>query len=611
MSQRLSKSDYKLGVSCAKKLIYKKLKYPTSLATNEYMQMLAEGGYLIGKYATLHYPDGIEMPDDFKLSEIKTVELLASEVNVTLFEATIIYQQKVARIDILEKKGNVLNLIEVKSKSFDSENGNVKKDLSAELADVAFQKLVLEEVYPNFTVNCFLLVPDKSKRLLIEDLITWFNVKDPNPFEFSNFRKPSIAFIFEDNSKQHKALIENSFLTVVDVNTAVEAILLNVRLQSKNLVDILNQGIKPEDYELTTQCFSCEYRTPAEQKNGFKECWGKLADVEPSISTLYHLGTLGGKNLIANQLIKEGRVSFFDLRPQDFYRANTTEVGPRGIRQLIQYQNTLNGTEWFSQSMKAELDSWQYPLHFIDFETYTGAMPHHKGMRPYETVAFQWSCHTVLSPGASPVHSEWINTEHSFPNLRFAESLMKQIGINGTPLMWAIHENTVLRSILSQMDDFNYENHELRNWLLGITKDEGRAGRLVDMNDFTLKHYFHPKMEGRTSIKKVLPAIWNNNEYLHQIDWLKDYVGFDLVGVIKSPYDQLSGFMADLEEMEAVKDGTGAMKAYHDMQFGNASTDVTKKETLKKLLLQYCKLDTMAMVIIWKYWMDKLNLKSN
>ena len=175
--------------------------------------------------------------------------------------------------------------------------------------------------------------------------------------------------------------------------------------------------------------------------------------------------------------------------------------------------------------------------------------------------------------------------------------------------MWATHENTVLRSILKQMDVFDYQNEALKIWLLGITteKNEGRVGRLVDMNAFTLKNYFHPQMEGKTSIKKVLPAIWNTNSYLHEIDWLKEYVGFDLGGVIKSPYDQLSGLMADLEEIEAVKDGTGAMKAYHDMQFGNASTDVAKKETVKKLLLQYCKLDTMAMVIIWKYWMDKLN----
>jgi len=609
MSQRLSKSDFKLGVSCAKKLIYKKLKYPTSLATNEYMQMLAEGGYLIGKYATLHYPNGVELVDDLALSEKQTIEFLSNYENITLFEASISCNQKLARVDILEKVGNVINLIEVKSKSFDSLNGDIIKNLSEEILDVTYQKLVFEEAYPHFKVYCFLLVPDKSKTLLIDDLISWFKVSEPNSAQIQSFRKPKVDFVFELNSKEHQTLIENSLLTLVNVNEEVESLLPKVRLQSKDLIKILNEGISTDDYELNTKCFSCEFNTINETKNGFKECWGKMADVKPSISSLYHLGTLGGsKNPIANQLINEGNVSFYDLKPQYFYKANTKELGSRGIRQLIQYENTINNTEWFAGDMKAKVKQWQYPLHFIDFETYTGAMPHHKGMRPYETVAFQWSCHTVTSPGATPVHSEWINTERSFPNFRFAESLMQQIGTTGTLLMWATHENTVLGSILKQMEDFDCQNKALKIWLLGITtdKDYGRVGRLVDMNAFTLKNYFHPQMEGKTSIKKVLPAIWNNNSYLHNIDWLKEYVGFDLGGLIKSPYDQLSGLMADLEELEEVKDGTGAMKVYHDMQFGSASTDATKKEALKRLLLQYCRLDTMAMVIIWKYWIDKL-----
>lgn len=616
MNKYLSKSDFKIASSCAKKLVYKKNGYPTNLEGNEYMQMLADGGYLIGKYATLHYPHGIEIPDNIRTDEALTLtqEYLQNNDNIILFEAAISVNQKLIRVDILEKKDNTLNLIEVKAKSFDSINGNIDKDLSGYLEDVAFQKLVLEKAFPNFKINCFLFVPDKSKKLTIDNLISWFEVKEPYMGELRNFRKPIVNFYFDINSDEHKALINQSILTLIGVDESVDKLLPQIQTLSNQFIKILNKGIESTDYELNKNCFGCEYKTADITKNGFRECWGNLAEVEPSINDLYHLGTLGGnKNQIANQMIKEGKVSFFDLKPQFFYKSNSTELGNRGIRQLIQFDNTLNNTEWFSDDMKTELNKWEYPLHFIDFETYTGAMPHHKGMRPYETVAFQWSCHTISSLGASPIHSEWINTENSFPNFRFAESLMKQIGNGGTPLMWATHENTVLRSILNQMDDFDYQNQELKNWLLGISsdKDYGRVGRLVDMNAFTFNHYFHPKMKGKTSIKKVLPAIWNNNEYLHQIDWLKDYVGFDLGGVIKSPYDQLSGLMADLEEMEAIKDGTGAMKAYHDMQFGNASTDVAKKITLKKLLLQYCKLDTMAMVIIWKYWMDKLNTKSN
>lgn len=611
MEAYLSKSDFKIAISYSKKLVYKKAKYPTNSDGNEYMQMLADGGYLIGKYATLHYPEGIEIEDHLKTEEAikQTLNYVTNSENVILFEAAIAVNQKLIRIDILEKKGKTLNLIEVKAKSFNSETGNKQKDLRGYLEDVAFQKIVLAEAFPNYEINCFLLLPDKSKKLQLEQLISWFKVEEPEISENSNFRKPKIEFNYPINSIQHQQLISNSILSLIDVNEEVEHILPEIRLNSQKLINILNHGIQPEHFELNKNCFSCEYRIKGDDKNGFKECWGELADIKPAISSLYHFGTLGGSNETVNQLIEDGLVSFFDLKPEHFYKSNSTEFGTRGLRQFIQYQNTINNTEWFSDEMKSALDKWEYPLHFIDFETYTGAMPHHKGMRPYETLAFQWSCHTILGPDTAPFHSEWINTENTFPNFRFAESLMQQIGTSGTPLMWATHENTVLRSILNQMEDFNYRNERLKNWLFNITKDQYRVGRLVDMNDFTFKNYFHPKMGGKTSIKKVLPAIWNNNEYLHQIAWLKEYVGFDLTGVIQSPYDKLSGLMADLEKVEAVKDGTAAMKAYYDMQFGYASTDLVKKETLKKLLLQYCKLDTMAMVIIWKYWTDKLNGK--
>jgi hypothetical protein len=43
------------------------------------------------------------------------------------------------------------------------------------------------------------------------------------------------------------------------------------------------------------------------------------------------------------------------------------------------------------------------------------------------------------------------------------------------------------------------------------------------------------------------------------------------------------------------------------MMYGFAKNDASKKEKIKNSLLQYCKLDTLAMVIIWKYWKSTFN----
>jgi hypothetical protein len=198
---------------------------------------------------------------------------------------------------------------------------------------------------------------------------------------------------------------------------------------------------------------------------------------------------------------------------------------------------------------------------------------------------------------------------------------MNQIGISGTPFMWATHENTVLRTILNQLEIFGYTNAALNDWLLGITSDKGleRKGRLVDMNDLTKKYYFHPFMKGRTSIKKVLPAIWNNNLFLHEVPLFKKYLIRDSENNILDPYDTLYNLANDkLKEItedldiqsEDVKGGTAAMRAFHRIRFDD-SISLDYKEELKCRLLEYCKLDTMAMVIIWFYWKNIKTFKSS
>ncbi|MBK7962448.1 MAG: DUF2779 domain-containing protein [Bdellovibrionales bacterium] len=62
------------------------------------------------------------------------------------------------------------------------------------------------------------------------------------------------------------------------------------------------------------------------------------------------------------------------------------------------------------------------PYNFIDFETITSAIPFSKGMRPYETVAFQFSHHTVDADGKVTHEAEYINTTPGpFPILTFCE----------------------------------------------------------------------------------------------------------------------------------------------------------------------------------------------
>lgn len=641
LSHTLSKSDFKLASDCPQKLLYKKDNYPNNNEANEFLQILAEGGYIVGKMAQVMYEQYAaengyvckEITSDRKSGKAieETENLLKTNEKIILFEPAISIGQKIIRIDILIKNKNAFTILEVKAKSHetvddDDENGKSaqEKKLKEYIEDVAYQTLVLQEFldkhadeFQNATISSNLFMPNKSNTTQIENLASWFQLGPK--IQIGKFNSITVNFL---QSCREKELWENgnAILQILDVNEKVNSIMPEIQKRTTLFLDYLNKTQQPDIESLISKkCFACEFKNPEDlTKDGYYQCLGARAYTENHISELYYGGTIGGnKNPLVNEKLKSNKaLSIFDYDIKDFVTTKG-EVGSRNERQIIQYENTSAKTEYFSEDLKDELSGWKYPLHFIDFETLTCAIPHHKGMRPYETIAFQWSCHTIEKQGDAPKHSEWINTETTFPNFCFAESLMQQISYSGTPLMWATHENTVLKKILEQLENadnyvVDYKNEELKNWLIDITKESDkkanpRPGRLIDMNALTLKHYFHPYMKGRTSIKKTLPATWNFNAYLHEIAYFKQYFKQDENGHILSPYETLKNRWDEIEyetaeNYETVKEGSGAMRAYQEMLFGKGKTDTAVKERLKQELLNYCQLDTMAMVIIWHHW---------
>jgi hypothetical protein len=622
MSKHLSKSDFQLASSCPKKLVYKKAYYPTANDTNEYMEMLAQGGYIVGKMATMLFPEGIEVDGNTQDCISQTQTLLQQE-NVVLFEPAIAAGQRLVRVDILVKQGNSFHIIEVKAKSHNTDEQQDPNKIKKYVEDVAYQYSVLKEAFPDYEIKCSLFMPDKAKRTAIEDLAGWFSIKKKdknNDNEIEElpaqqkpaFNKPEVVFKYESlpNSQEYITRLANEgILEYQDVTEVVEGMQNDINQRARGFLRILNEGITKEDYCINKGCKACEFNTPDKAKNGYKECWGNLAYNEPNIFDLYYGGLLKTENkeIYFDELIADGKTNLFDIALERLYNAKG-ELGTRGTRQLLQIENTRNNTEWISNDLKSLANNLKYPLHFIDFETYTGALPFHKGMRPYELIAFQWSCHTINKPGATPVHSEWIHTgekfpnSSEFPNFEFSRSLMRQIGTSGTPLMWATHENTVLRTIMNQLEVYGIEDESLKNWLFDITSDGDKKGRLVDMNKMTQEHYFHPYMKGKTSIKKVLPAVWSHNPYLHKIEHFKDYVPDEFLDGILDPYDTLTSGLKEGEwDDEVVSGGTAAMRAYHRIRFDDSLT-ITQKDELRYQLLQYCKLDTMAMIIIAHHW---------
>jgi hypothetical protein len=109
-------------------------------------------------------------------------------------------------------------------------------------------------------------------------------------------------------------------------------------------------------------------------------------------------------------------------------------------------------------------------------------------------------------------------------------------------------------------------------------------------------------MKGKTSIKKVVDAIWKSDPHLRKCfpEYQKKQNGEFL-----SPYEVLPVLKIQGEEV-VVAEGTGAMRAYEAMMYGLEKDDAEIRETWKRLLLQYCKLDTLSMVMVWQHWCERI-----
>lgn len=125
----------------------------------------------------------------------------------------------------------------------------------------------------------------------------------------------------------------------------------------------------------------------------------------------------------------------------------------------------------------------------------------------------------------------------------------------------------------------------------------------VDMHALCEREYLHPAMRGRTSLKRVLDAVWRDDAELRN-EW-PQYVGRN--GEVRDPYETLPPLViAGVEQ--GVREGTGAVRAYHAMLYGVEKHDAAGRDAWRLLLLQYCELDTLAMVMVWRHWRRAVGL---
>jgi hypothetical protein len=199
------------------------------------------------------------------------------------------------------------------------------------------------------------------------------------------------------------------------------------------------------------------------------------------------------------------------------------------------------------RAASAYLATLSYPRFFLDFETVQFAVPVWKGTRPFEQLLFQWSCHSERSFGVVE-HAAYLDTSGDAPMRAAVEALLETVGERGPVFVYTDFEKWRLVELAARFPDL-------------AAALEGVTGRLVDLFRLTRDHYTHPALNGSYSLKSVLPTL--AGELDHAL-------------------------------LDEVQDGLSAQAAFHEAIA--PSTSPERREELRAGLLDYCALDTLALV---------------
>ena len=315
------------------------------------------------------------------------------------------------------------------------------------------------------------------------------------------------------------------FFARVDVGGPVTALLADLPARLPAMWACLRQPALPEA-EPGPQCF-----TPY-------ECafWDRCTADKPA-DWVFYLPRLSHTQ--ADALQARG-IEAISAIPADF---------PLSARQAVIRDVTATGTPYVAPDLARLLHGYGPPACYLDFEAMMPPVPLYEGTRPYQTLAFQWSLHTMAADGAL-LHQAFLAPGDGDPRRAFAETLIEALDGSATPIIvYSAYEGTRLRELAAIFPD-------LAAALTAI------AGRLCDLLPVVRGAVYFPGFAFSNSIKTVAPALCPGFGY---------------------------------RDLEDIADGSAAAAALLQLASG-ILTDPGEVDQLRAALLAYCERDTLAMV---------------
>ena len=242
-----------------------------------------------------------------------------------------------------------------------------------------------------------------------------------------------------------------------------------------------------------------------------------------------------------------GPQTFMQLHAGGVHRMSDLPIERLNAKQAQVVDCHRESRPWVADNLDGVLKAFEWPIHFVDFETSAVAVPTLKGSGPYQAVPVQWSCHTLQQDGQL-THREFLADDISDPHEAFTLSLVEAVGGVGSIYVYSSFEGRILKDITRALPHLS-------------DSIEPVVGRLLDLHRIVKSHVYLPAFCGSYSLKNVLPALVSGFDYRHL----------------------------------AIQDGRMAGDAFGRML---AERNVDIRQAMRNDLLAYCAQDTLAMVKI-------------
>lgn len=272
---------------------------------------------------------------------------------------------------------------------------------------------------------------------------------------------------------------------------------------------------------------------------------------------------------------KGNKISIEELFLKGITHALDIDVNLLTIKQRMQYFAIKDQKPYVEKKViRQMLKDLKYPLYHLDFETMNYPIPAFKNEKPYQQSVFQFSVHVEKSPNEVDFdrdHFEFLSKNQQDDRLLLVEALVKAIpkDTKGTVIVYnQSFEKSRLKELAnlfpkyaSQLMSIHDRVYDLMYFLK--PNPETREAYVSFKEGNSPLNYYHEDLQRSYSIKKVLPIFAPHLNY---------------------------------DNLDEVQNGNEAQVAY--MRLKHLKGDSFKKTYNN--LIEYCKLDTWAMVEILK-----------